>query len=234
MVGKLSDNRFAIKLKEAYGQKAKCGWGDFDRLLGWSLRQVLPRVNPDLEQRSVYYPCAGSDIWHVLAATGGTRIVMLDLNSPQMHGRAGYFIEDIVEDLDAIGAENIAVSGTDDRAVVTFRNEIGCLRSRPLPWQIFPSGHIYSECDREIIYYLGKDANSFIPEEVEQGIDVYFIKGLILPVKIQEKIVDMLKPKGFLLGDTYLSVMAGLLNLVLDEQKLKLIAEGNYTVIQKE
>jgi hypothetical protein len=235
MVGDLSKNRFADKLKAAYAQKRKRGYPGFDVCLGWSLRNVMPRVNPDLEPSTVYYPCAGDDILYVLAATGGTRIFMVDLDSLKLHAQAGNFVENIVEDLEAIGAENIAVQQNIERTVINFRNEVGCLRAKPKPGRIFARGNVHSTRDREIIYYLGRDANEYLPEEVKQGIDVYFIKGAgPLRHTTQERILNRLKPGGFLVAYTEVGLPDRLMNIVLSEHGLKLVDDGNITIIQKD
>ena len=67
------------------------------------------------------------------------------------------------------------------------------------------------------------------------GIDVYFMKGIgPLGQTAQEKIVKLLKPDGFLIASTNLGLPHRLLNLVLSEHGLKLIDEGNFTILQKE
>ena len=148
-------------------------------------------INPDGSRDiTVYYPGAGFDVLGPLAATDASRYVFVDLSRQFMGDTNGLDNFTAIEkQLRGVGAVDLNMDLSDaSRAVFTFG----------LP---ATDGRIKN---REIIYYVNKDAASFVPPEVTSdsldgasGYDVLYVSySPFLGGDLFKKVVSNLRPGG--------------------------------------
>ncbi|MDO8603789.1 MAG: M48 family metalloprotease [Candidatus Omnitrophota bacterium] len=153
-----------------------------------AIDNVLPVVNPNGNDLTVYYPAAGFDIAIVLASTDATTLVYTDLTRDFMEqGRIDNFAA-IIKEIESVKGEIISQYipplGREGRCEIKFKlpSKDGRLKERTL------------------IYYSGVDAGEFIPQEIDKGYDVLWVANsdmfMSLP-QIHEKLFRLIKENGF-------------------------------------